>query len=283
MRNKHKRTAVVISIGVFALVGLGSVIWRRPIAIKYHKWRIKVLLNREPELDPTSGWSFFDEDWGDAFEMHRDKLVGWGYLRRKEFPLATIKSSLRFRRLWEELQARFPDNPYTIGLGYESDSPATIVVWDQPDNFPQWERIISAHDGPATNVVDASQREHQYLLAFIGHWANEEGEVCYIIAEDTEGNVRIKTPPNKAWRTEFRNLRFDGKRILLDEFNYIDPNDDYMSPIDRSGEHPFSGVRCETMVEVDPQDSNQLLARGSAVSKYGTLTDPNVYILKRIE
>lgn len=284
MGKKYKTTAIFIAVSLSILLVVGLIIWWKPIAIKYHNRRINALLNRKPKLDPGSGLSYFDEEWGDAFEKHRDKLVVLGYLQRKEFPLSIIKSpSLRFRRLWEELGVIFPNNPYTVGLGYDSDSPETIVVWDEPHKLPEWERIISAHDAPPTNMVGGVEKGNmQDLLSFVGRWANEDGEVCYIIIQDTEGNLKIETAPNDAWRTVLKNMRLEGKRIMLDQFSYTDPNEDYKSIIDRSGEHPFSGVRCETILEVNAKDSNELLVSGSAVSKYGILTDPNKSVLRRL-
>ena len=158
MKKKYKATLLSVGVGVSLLVVLAVVILWEPLGIKYHNWRIKVLLNTEPEFDPISGLSFFGEDWGDAVDKHRDKLVKLGYLERKEFPLTSIKTpSLRFRRLWEELQARFPDNPYTIGLGYDSNSPATIVVFAKPEKLHEWGKIILAHDAPASNILDVAE------------------------------------------------------------------------------------------------------------------------------
>ena len=285
MKKKYKTTLLSIAVGVSVLAVLTIVIWWRPLGIKYHNWRVKVLLNREPEFDPSSGLSFFDEQWGDAFEKHRDKLVKLGYLERKEFPLTSIKTpSLRFRRLWEELQTRFPNNPYAIGLGYKSESPATIVVFDRAEKLFEWERIILAHDGSPTSIVKVDHhKETQRLLPFIGHWASEEGEVCYIISKDAEGNVTISGPPNEVWRTVLRNVRLEGERIMFDQFNYIDPNENYKSIIDNSGEHPFSGVRCETIFGLNPKDSNELFESMSAVGKYGVYADANKGILRRIK
>lgn len=285
MRKTYKRTATVIAVSFSVLFVAALIILREPIAIKYHNQRISALLNRKPKPDPAAGLSFFGEDWIGAFEKHRDKLVELGYLERKEFPLSTIKSpSLRFRRLWEELGIKFPNYPYVEGLGYDSDSPATIVVWGKPNNLAEWERIISAHDTPPTNIVDVSQKgEFQGVLSFIGRWANEDGEVCYIISDNNEGFLRIETPPNKAWRIILRNIRLEGRKIIFDRFHYTDPNEDHKSIIDQSGEHSFSGVRCETVLKVNPKDSNELFVSGSAVSKYGILTDPNKYILRKLK
>jgi len=285
MGKKYKTTAIFIAVSLSILLVVGLFIYWKPIAIRYHKQKVKALLDKKPKYDPDSGLSYFEEDWGRTLEKHRDKLVKFGYLQRKEFPLSTIKSpSLQFRRLWEELHATFPDDPYAEGHGYDSKSPATIVVYDQPQKLPKWERIILAHDAPPTNIVDLGKQIYpQDLLAFVGRWANEEGEVCYIISKDREGNVRIETPQNEALRTVLRSVRFEGKRILFDEFNYIEPNEDYKSIIDRSGENPFSGVRCETVFEMNPKDSNELFETVSMVSKYGTFADPNKGILKRLE
>lgn len=285
MGKKYKTTAIFIAVSLSVLLVVSLIIWWKPIAIKYHKQRINALLNRKPKLDQGSGLSYFDEEWGDAFEKYRDKLVKLGYLERKEFPLTFIKTpSLRFRRLWEELQARFPTNPYAIGLGYESNSPATIVVFDKADKLSEWERIILAHDAPPTNIVVGVEKGNmQDLLSFVGQWVNEDGEVCYIITQDTEGNLKIETAPNDAWRTVLKNMRLEGKRIMLDQFSYTDPNEDYKSIIDRSGEHPFSGVRFETVLEVNPKDSNELLTTGSSVGKYGIFTDPNKSVLRRLK
>ncbi|MHC4623666.1 MAG: hypothetical protein ACYS4W_07155 [Planctomycetota bacterium] len=279
MAKKRKTIAIVVALSGSILL-VASVIWRKPIIIKYHRHRINALLNEKPELDPGSGLSFFGHEWIEEFEERRDKLVELGYLQRKEFPLSSIKiPSLRFRRLWEELGARFPDNPHTEAAGYEPHTPASIVVWDEQDNLPEWERIISAHDAPPTDIVDESQGRHHDLLAFVGRWGDEEGQVCYIITEDKGGNVKIEAPRNEVGRTELRNIRFDGNRIVLDQFNYMDPNEAYKSPVDMSGEHPFSGVRCHAVLEVNSKNPNELSESVSSIH----FTDPNKGILERLK
>lgn len=284
-RTTYKTIAISGAFGLIVALVLCIIIRWEPIAIHYHNQRVKALLNKKPKYDPDSGLSYFDGDWGRALNKHRDKLVELGHLQRKEFALNSIKTpSLRFRRLWEELGTIFPNNPYTTGLGYESNSPATIIVYDERSQLPKWESIISAHDAPSTNIVKVDKLiNHQDPLAFVGHWANDEGEVCYIISKDIEGNMRIEIPPNEALQTVFRNVRFEGKRIMFDAFNYIDPNDDYKSPIDPSGEHFFSGVRCSTVFEINPEDSNELLETMSMVSKHGIFADPNKGILRRLK
>lgn len=285
MGKKCKTTAIFIAVSLSILLFVSLVIWWKPIAIRYHKQRINALMNRKPTLDPDSGLSFFGDDWVKALEKHRDKLVELGYLQRREFPLRNISvPSLESRRLWEELGTTFPNNPHFSMQGYEPNTPDMIIVWDQPGKLHKWERIISSHDAPPTNIVVGVEKGNmQDLLSFVGQWANEDGEVCYIITQDIEGNLKIETAPNDAWRTVLKNMRLEGKRIMFDEFSYTDPNEDYKSIIDRSGEHPFSGVRYKTVLEVNPKNSNELLTNGSAVSKYGILTDPNKSVLRRLK
>lgn len=284
-RATYKTIAIPAAFGVLVFLVLCIMIWWEPIAIYYHNQRVKAFLNKKPKYDRDSGLSYFDGDWGRALNKHRDKLVEFGHLQRKEFALNSIKTpSLRFRRLWEELGTIFPEDPFAEGHGYDSNNPATIVVYDQPQKLPKWESIILAHDAPSTNIVHVGKQIDPHdLLAFIGHWAYDEGEVCYIISKDREGNVRIEEPPNEVWRTVLRNVHFDGKRIMFDAFNYIDPNDDYKSPIDPSGEHFFCGVRCSTVFEINPEDSNELLETMSMVSKHGIFSDPNKGILRRLK
>ncbi|NIP25067.1 MAG: hypothetical protein GWN67_14855 [Phycisphaerae bacterium] len=284
-RTTYKTIAIPAAFGVLFVLVLCIMIWWEHIAIHYHKQRVKALLNKKPKYDPDSGLSYFEEDWVQALEKHRDKLVKLGHLQRREFPLSTIKSpSLQFRRLWEELGTIFPENPYAEGHGYDSNNPATIVVYDQPQKLPKWERIILAHDAPSTNIVKVDEQvDSQDLLAFVGHWAYDEGEVCYIISKDSEGSVRIEEPPNEAWRTVLRNVRFDGKRIMFDKFNYIDPNEDYKTIINPYADDPLSGVRYETVFELNPKDSNELLETTSVVHKYGIISDPNKGILRKLK
>ena len=139
-----------------------------------------------------------------------------------------------------------------------------IVVWDRPQRFSEWESIIAAHDAPPSNTVDVKEKS-QNLSAFIGSWANENGEICYLITKSDDENLTIEVPPNDMWTTVIKNLRLEGKTIEFDEFMYTDPNEDYKSIIDRSGEHPFSGVRCKTIFEVNPNDPNELIESGTTI------------------
>ena len=244
-----------------------------------------MLLKQKPKYDSVTGFYFYDDNWGKTLEKYRDKLVALGYLQKKEFNLKTITNpSLEFRRLWEELGEKFPNYPFVLGMNYNSDNFAMIVVWDRPKNLPEWERIILAHDSPVTDIVDVSKLEKSGdIIPFLGSWGTEEGDVCYIIFKDIDGNVKIETPPDKIWRTVLKNVSFDGGEILFDSFIYTDTNDTYKSIVDNSGEHLASGIRIEIALEVNPKDSNELLITGTSVFKGGRFSDSGRYVLKRIK
>jgi len=284
MKKLNKTAAIFIVMGVFTLAGAALIFFRKPVAIKYHKLRINVLLNKKPKFDPVSGFSFFDGDWMNALDKHRDKLVELAYFQRVEFPLSYISyPSLQSRRLWEELGSRFPNHPHAVMQGYEPNTIDMIIVWDQPHKLAECARVISAHDAPPTNIVDASQGKSEDLLRFVGHWAEEAEEACYIITEHA-GTLKVETPPNDACRIVFKNIRLEGKRIAFDSFYYIDPNEDLKSIVNSSGEHPFSGVRCEMALEVNPRDPNELFNYNvSTVGRYGNYTAPNHSVLRKLK
>ena len=221
---KRNKAVFLLALAVMVLLVAGVVVRSKFVAIRYHRYRINALLNEELEYDESSGMGFYGDRWVRAFDRHRDKLVELGYLVRKEFRLETIKdSTLRCRRLWEELGQRFPDNPFTTGWGDGPNDLAVVVVWDQTERLGEWERIIKAHDGVATNEVKISDRQDSGdIELFIGRWGDEDGEVCYIISRGAAGGVTLESPPNEVWRTE-RHDRALERRILDDLYKALHP------------------------------------------------------------
>ena len=58
----------------------------------------------------------------------------------------------------------------------------------------------------------------------------------------------------------------------------IEPREELKSPIDRSGEHPFSGVRCQSVLALDADDPAQMMYSITSVH----VPDPITDTLKRI-
>jgi hypothetical protein len=271
MKTEEKKTKrlniYLVPAGLLIVIVAFIAFYGKPLAISYHKYRINALFNQEPTPDPDSGLAYFGEKWINAFDKHRDKLIELGYLKTKDFPLKYVfVPSIQSRRLWEELMAAFPDNRFTAMKGYEPNIPDLITVIDKPSRLPEWERIISAHDSPVSNVLTIEfDKDTNELTPYIGQWAYEGEEVCYIIVKDNEGNLIIEVPSNKKWENVIKNLSLEGKAITFDQFNYIEPNEGYKTISNPSGENPFSGVRCETILKINPNNPNQLMESMSTI------------------
>lgn len=161
IKTKRKFTRIilyVILLGIWLVFSASLIIYRKNIAIQYHKHSVKTLMNQTPRYHPATGIHSFGNDWLVSLEYHKDKLVELGYFQRNVFVLQTIQcQSLRYQRLIEELGERFPDNPF-IQSTCDPNTPVTMEVWDTPENLKEWERIISAHDVPATNTSNIPQQ-----------------------------------------------------------------------------------------------------------------------------
>lgn len=262
LRKKTKKTITFIAIVSLLLLIASSIFWKRIVLIKYHKL---LMMYSWDKIFTVSAYDDSQDDYSVAYEKHRDALVRLGYFERREFPFAHITCpSLQSRRLWEELEKMFPNHPHVSMRGYEPETPDMITVWDRPQRLSEWESIIAAHDASPSNIVGIKGKSRD-LSTFIGSWANENGEICYAITKDDDGNLTVEVPPNDIWMTVIKNLRLEGKTIAFDEFMYTGPNEDYKSIIDKSGEHPFSGVRCKTIFEVNPNDPNELIESGTTI------------------
>jgi hypothetical protein len=262
LRKKTKKTVTLIAIVSLILLIVSSTFWKRTVLIKYHKL---LMMYSWEKIFTVSAYDDSQDDYTVAYEKHRDALVRLGYFERREFPFIHITCpSLQSRRLWEELGKIFSDYPHVSMQGYEPETPDMIVVWDRPQGLSEWETIIAAHDAPPSNIVDIKGKS-QDLSAFIGSWGNEDGEICYVITKGDDGKLTVEVPLNDIWMTVIKNLRIEGKTIAFDEFMYTDPSENYKSMIDKSGEHPFSGVRCKTIFEVNPNDPNELIESGTTI------------------
>jgi hypothetical protein len=140
-------TAVVVGASV-ALVGIGM--YRKPLAIRYHKWRVRALVNEEPKIDLEAGLSYYDNGWCRAFEKHQNRLVQLGFLEEREFALSNIKGgSEEYHRLWQVLEEASGGKFNVAARGWEPNASVVITVFDEPERLAEWEKLISTHDALA--------------------------------------------------------------------------------------------------------------------------------------
>ncbi len=270
--SKFRKVAVLTIGGLLLCLVAFVVIFHKELAVAYHQNRMRASLAQARKVDPGNPKQ---RESIEAYEKHRDSLVALGYFERREFPLLHISvPSLKSRRLWEELRAAFPDHTDVMMQGYEPGTRDMIVVWDRPQNLPDWKKIISAHDQPASGRITGDVGD---LSKFIGTWVDDEGESVYVISSGPEGSINIAVPANDTWRIEIKNARVENGQIMFDAYHYMEASNDLKSPIDKSGEHPFSGVRCETILTVHSHDSSRMVYKMKTIHT----PQPIVEILRR--
>ncbi len=148
---KRKRL-ILIFLVVFALVAIACIaIFRRPLAIAYHQWRMEAAYNTifgDPE--PASGgltrYDVTDVDVDavlEAYEGHRQSLIDLDALRHltSSFPsLAADGTEERLAertaflsRMWDV----FPNHRH-----YYLANDGTFKTWIPVEQRPDWERFL---------------------------------------------------------------------------------------------------------------------------------------------
>ncbi len=246
---------VLLAVYVAGLILFAA--FRTDIAITYHQRRMERAWR---ELNATRPGDPKQPRLIEAFEHHEAALVELGFFERKEFLLRHISvPSLQSRRLWEELAGAFPEYANVTMEGYGTHEPDVIIVCDRPENLTRWEEIIRAHDQPLAGPPgQATIEDGSALQPWIGRWADDDGNVLVSITLEPDGTATIKVPSADPWETIVKNVRFDGGRLRFDEYHYTEPRDEYKSVTNSSGEHPFSGVRCEVLLEIDPASADRM-------------------------
>jgi hypothetical protein len=253
---KKQRVLFLILFGVLVILIGGLIIGGNSLAIQYHRnlmmsdWNMVIKLGGS---DPRQS------DYVKSYDKHKNALVQLGYFAKMEFPLRNIRiPSLEFRRLWEELQARYFQYPHVEGGPYESKNPM-IVVWDRPYNRSKWEKIIAAHDAPSRNTLEGSPKND--FSRFIGRWGESKENISYSISKDSAGRLKVEIPPIDKWRIQIKSLRLEGTKLLFDVFHYMPPLNGFKTINNRYDDHPFSGMRCEIILETRSEKPDELIER----------------------
>ena len=159
MHGRSRRTRRTYLIGacvlVLACLGAGMIAVRKDVAIAYHRRAMARARSEIDKLGPSFGKK--DEHWAKSFVGHRDALVRYGYLIRREFPLPKVRSQ-QSGRVFRQLVAECPD----IGDVVVETTPFDVkkpvaIVWDRPCRMSIWEaairRLDVPGDGPSVEVT----------------------------------------------------------------------------------------------------------------------------------
>ena len=247
----------ILIITLVILIGL-AIIYRKSIAIRYHLHMMNYANQKIISVgDDYSRQSKYIK----SSDYHRDVLVFLDYYQYREFPLSfPSASTLQYRRLWEEIGAVF-HNPNIYGHGYDG-ALCKIVIWETPETIAKLQKLINAHDSPPSNIISIlDDMKMEDAMSYVGQWA-VEGEVGYIITHIPNLGLKIETPtndPNDTIKIVSRNLRWQDNKIKFDSFCYFLSSEDYKTITNQYGDHPFSGVRLETIMEIFGQNPDELL------------------------
>lgn len=129
------RRRVVIGMAALILV-VAYLIFYKDVAIAYHRRAMMRDYAKYLEVRPNG------VQWIYSYEYHRERLVDYGYLARREFALV-VKPPENYR-VWKQLMKEFPDSIHT------TMTETIIIVIDRPDRIPAWEAAIRKYDVPSS-------------------------------------------------------------------------------------------------------------------------------------
>lgn len=148
-----KRTRLIlIVLSVIALVAIACIaIFRRPIAIAYHQWRMEAAYNTlfgnpEPAGNGDTRYDLTDVDADavvDAYEGHRQSLVDLDALCQFTSSFPSLAADGSEERLSERsaflsrMQDIFPNHRH-----YYLANDGTFEAWVPVDQRQDWERFI---------------------------------------------------------------------------------------------------------------------------------------------
>ena len=120
--------------------------------------------------------------------------------------------------------------------------------------------------------------ERESAGAFDGSWM-AEGEVCYEISHNAGETPIIRVPANDTWRVEIEDVKLDNLTLRFYQYHYTPARDEMKSVTNPSGEHPFSGVRCEVTLTMKPGEPNRM----TMSLKTAQTTEPIIGVLTKQE
>ena len=146
-------------VGIVACAVFTLLVFYNDVAIGYHRSMMMRSWAKIHEVGPGGN----QMPWADSYEHHRDALVQYGYLARREFPL--VVKPPETNRVWKKLKAEFPEltaeSPGCLDVEMHTtqwgSTENKITVWDRPERIPAWEAAIRKYDVPeAPTSTEAS-------------------------------------------------------------------------------------------------------------------------------
>ncbi len=157
----------------------------------------------------------------------------------------------------------YPDGgKETEGSYYQGERSGRWVRYNEDGGIKRVERYPASVWGASRlgKPSEAELPDDPAVSAFLGDWSSEEDSAAsFRIFKRSDGTAIIQVPANDTWWHVFENIRFENGKLLFDEYSYTPPSDDYKSIVTPFGEHPFSGVPCETIMELDKDNPDVIM------------------------
>jgi hypothetical protein len=239
---RRKRILAIVCAAMVLGIALAGVLFRRDLLAWYHRSAKEHALRMAYKVDSSS---FRQGDYVESYERHLEALVQLGAVERREFRLTHISvPSLEARRLWEELMVTFPGHQDAQMQGYEDVSPDMITVWERAEETARWAEIVGAHDQPPAGPPGEASLDAPALRPWAGEWQDQEGNVLLSLVQEADGRLTLRLASTEPWEIIIKNVHVDGLRLTFDQYRTMEPREELKSASNRSGDHPFSGVRC---------------------------------------
>ena len=110
----------------------------------------------------------------------------------------------------------------------------------------------------SNTVYEATLPDDVTAEAFLGDWYDEDGTIAYRVIGRPDGTAVIQVTQYEMWRVELKDIRFEDGSLLFAQYQYTPTSDDYKNITNPAGEHPFSGVRCDIVLTIDPGNGDQI-------------------------
>ncbi|HDY65469.1 MAG TPA: hypothetical protein ENH84_04460 [Phycisphaerae bacterium] len=140
----HRRWIGITLVAGVICAMITLALFHNDIAIAYHHRAMMRAWAKIRKVGPNNS---DQSQWIESYERHRDALVQYGYLARREFPL--VVKPPETRRVWKQVTAEFPDYIHVAMQTTQWGGTVNkIIVYDQPDRMPAWEAVIHRYDVP---------------------------------------------------------------------------------------------------------------------------------------
>ncbi len=270
--------AVAAGFGAYAL--LDAVAWSSAPNTTAEHWRVvkgHYAYVRNPARcrpDPQTGFLVMTPPSDPLPSLAA--LVAAGELKYVDLVLPVVPENGRTTRHWLQWAENHEDvlyatgNPQYVDYELSGDQPLHLQLWFREPAKIDVQRLIkdlealarddktssSPMGGVSRKVAAREVPPHPLRARYLGEW-QIEGDTVLVIATRPDGTVTIQSTQDPPWDSVVNNVRWDGDKLRYDQYHYYTGPEDFTTITNRTGRHPFSGVKIDTRLMLT-DDSSRL-------------------------